>query len=96
MSICACGKLQVNETLGNDSVLTICPKCLDMFWVSPGIADGQSVFISIPISQMEKDLLGVGLTYRGLEKTHGYAKVEDSCGAIYWVHPEALSAEVDK
>ena len=38
MSICACGKLQVNETLENDSVLTICPKCLDMFWVSPGLA----------------------------------------------------------
>lgn len=51
---------------------------------------GDKVFIEKPISKMEQDLLGVDLLFRSIEKHHGYAKVEDCVGAIYWVHPESL------
>ena len=58
------------------------------------IKKGDRVVIAEPISQMEKDLLGEQLWYYGSEPTHGYAKVQDKTGAIWWVHPESLKGGI--
>lgn len=51
---------------------------------------GDRIKIKNPISQMEKDLVDVQLFFHGTEPTHGYAKVIDIIGGVYWVHPESI------
>lgn len=91
MTKCQCGNTEVNEELDKESVLVGCKECLDIFWIKPDFSEGKSVTVVKPISRMEEDLLGETLFFKEIEKTHGYAKVADTVGAVYWVHPESLT-----
>lgn len=53
---------------------------------------GDKVRLVCGISEMEKDLLAKGhvaFVVRRMDRTHGYAVIEDEWGAWH-VHPEAL------
>ena len=92
MPTCQCGKTSGAEYMGVDAGLIVCDRCLDGWWSEPWrcFVEGDSVSILKPVSKMEEDILKLPLLFKGYE-AQGYAKVADSIGAVYWVHPESLN-----